>query len=347
LTESLVLTAIGGLGSLLIAWLTIDFLVRNGPLTLPRLQDAGLQIEVLAFAFAATAAAAILVGLAPALRAGRADPQGALQQGSRGAIGVGNRDRLRTALVVAETAITVVLLIGTGLLLRSAERLRQVPLGFNAHDAVTARMALPAARYESDEQAADAYRRILAPVRGTNGVSYAGASTGIPLVGGTTDSSTITEGSNIPRRAAPSPVIRLVTDDYFEAIGMTIASGRSLKANDVAPGAPPVVVINERLAAALWPGVNAVGKRLSTWSEEPLWREVIGVVRDVRSAGQQFPAPIDLFIPYTQAPDGAWNNFQRSMVLVVRAGENWPETYVPAIRQAVRELYPWIPLFVF
>lgn len=142
-------------------------------------------------------------------------------------------------------------------------------------------------------------------------------------------------------------MIRLVTDDFFEAIGMTIVKGRSLQARDVAAGSPDVVVINERLAAALWPGEDPIGKRLSTWfgRDNPQWREVIGVVADARSSGQTVPAPMELFLPYTQAPVGAWNAVQRSMALVVRSRENWPETYVPAMRQAVREVDPSVPLF--
>jgi predicted permease len=346
LTESVVLALAGGAGALIVARLGIDFLVQNGPLNLPRLNDAGLQIEVLAFAFAVTVLVAIGFGLAPAVHAARADLVGSLRDGGRTASSGSGRNRLRTSMVVIETAITVVLLIGTGLLVRSADKLRQVPLGFNAHAVITARLALPAVRYESDAQAADAYRRILASLRGTNGVKFAAAASGIPLVGSMTDSSTIPEGSDIPRRAGPSPVIRLVTDDYFEAIGMTMVIGRSLREADVAASAPPVVVINERLAAALWPGERAVGKRLSTWyGAEPFWREVIGVVRDVRSAGQENPAPMELFIPYTQAPEGAWSSFQRSMALVVHVSENWPETYVPAMRMAVRDVDPSIPLY--
>ncbi len=346
LTESVVLALAGGAGALIVARLGIDYLVQNGPLSLPRLSDAGLQLEVLAFAFAVTVLVAIGFGLAPAIHAARADLVGSLRDGGRTASIGSGRNRLRTPMVVVETAMAVVLLIGTGLLVRSADKLRQVPLGFNAHAVITARLALPAVRYESDAQAADAYRRILAPLRGTNGVKFAAAASGIPLVGSMTDSSTIPERSDIPRRAGPSPVIRLITDDYFEAIGMTMAMGRSLREADVAASAPPVVVINERLAAALWPGERAVGKRLSTWyGTEPFWREVIGVVRDVRSAGQENPAPMELFIPYTQAPDGAWSNFQRSMALVVHVSENWPETYVPAMRMAVRDVDPSIPLY--
>jgi putative ABC transport system permease protein len=347
LTESIVLALAGGLASLVVAFLAIDFLVTNGPVTLPRLHEAGLQLEVLLFALAVTGLAAILFGLAPAMRAARSDLQSSLRDGGRTAINRGGHDRLRTAMVVAETAFTVVLLIGTGLLLRSADKLRQVPLGFNPHGVVAARLSLPAARYGSDTLVADAYDRMLAPLRGTSGIGYAAAASHLPLTGNDADSTTVAEGKSFIPGSEPSPMVRLVTDDFFEAIGMTIVKGRSLQARDVAAGSPRVVVVNERLAAALWPGEDPIGKRLSTWygPDNPEWREVIGVVADARSSGQTAPAPMELFLPYTQAPEGAWNAFQRSMALLVRSRENWPETYVPAMRQAVRDVDQTVPLF--
>jgi putative ABC transport system permease protein len=347
LTESVVLALAGGLTALIVARLAIDFLVNSGPETLPRLRDAGLQPEVLVFALAVTGMAAVAFGLAPAIRAARTNLQGSLRDGGKTALNGGVRDRMRSVMVVAEIAIAAVLLIGTGLLVRSAEKLQQVPLGFNPHDAITARLTLPAGRYRDDQMVADAYGRILEPLRGAPGVRHAAASTNIPLVGGNADASTVPEGKPMPSGSAPTPGIRLVTDDYFEAIGMTMASGRSFEAADVAAGGRRVVIINERLAAALWPDDTAVGKRLSTWSgpDDPEWREVIGVVRDSRSYGQSSPVPMELFIPYTQPPPGGWNAFQRSMVLVVRTGEDWPETYVPLMRRAVRDVDPTVPLY--
>jgi predicted permease len=347
LTESVVLALAGGVASVGVAALNIEFLVTNGPVTLPRLQEAGLQVDVLLFAVAVTGLAALLFGLAPAVRAARTDLQASLRDSGQTASDRGGRDRLRTALVVAETAFTVVLLIVTGLLLRSADKLRAVPLGFDLHGIVTARLSLPAARYGGDDLVADAYARMLAPLRRTNGIRYAAAASHLPLTGNDTDSTTIAEGKIVTPGSEPSPMVRLVTDDYFEAMGITIVTGRSLQAVDVAAGSPRTVVINERLAAALWQGEAAVGKRLSTWSgrDNPEWREVVGVVRDVRSSGQNSPAPMELFLPYTQAPAGAWNAFQRSMAIVVHASENWPETYVPLMRRAVRDVDPTVPLF--
>jgi hypothetical protein len=138
-----------------------------------------------------------------------------------------------------------------------------------------------------------------------------------------------------------------VTEEYFEAMSMPIAAGRSLQATDMRPTSPRAVVINERLAEALWPGENAVGKRLSTWAgpDDPEWREVVGVAGDVRSFGQNSPVPMELFVPYTQAPAGAWQAFGRSMALVLQSAEGWPITFVPLLRRAAAGVDASLPLY--
>ena len=346
LTESLLLALTGGAASLVVAVAAVDFFVNRGPATLPRLQESGLSLPVLFFALAITGLAAIVFGLTPAIRAARADLHSSLR-GGRTTPNAAGGDSVRTTMVVAETAITIVLLIGTGLLLRSAEKLRQVPLGFDPHAVVTARITLPANRYQEDQRVADAYRRILEPLRNNNAVRYAAASSHIPLLSGNSSATTVAEGNTFAPGTAPDASVRLVTDDYFEAIGMRMRLGRSFGAADMMPGSVRVVVINERLAGALWPGASPIGKRLSTWSgpDNPEWREVVGVVADARSFGQSAPVAMELFIPYTQTPYGAWNAYQRSMALVIHSAEGWPETFVPAMRQAVRDVDPSLPLY--
>ena len=142
-----------------------------------------------------------------------------------------------------------------------------MPLGFDTANTVTARIALPAARYREPDVVSDAYRRVLEQLRALNGVSRVGASTNVPLLGGTgVDASFAIEGRTFPEGALPSPQVRLVTDGYFEAIGMTLVRGRSFGSADMQKGAASVVVINERLAASVWPGEDRVGKRLSGWT---------------------------------------------------------------------------------
>jgi predicted permease len=212
---------------------------------------------------------------------------------------------------------------------------------------LSARLALPPERYAADESVADAYRRILERTRAVPGIQRAGASTGIPLVGGGPDASVQIEGKPFSPGSAVSPAIRLITEDYVEAIGMVLMRGRTMTTADMAVGAPPVVVINERLASLAWPGEDPIGKRLSTWTrevEKPEWREVVGVVGDVRSFGPDTPPRPELFLPYTQAPVLAWNAFQRSMALVVRSVDD-PATHASSLRGAVRAIDSSLPLY--
>jgi predicted permease len=144
-----------------------------------------------------------------------------------------------------------------------------------------------------------------------------------------------------------SPAIRLITEDYVEAIGMTLIRGRTMNSSDMAAGAPPVVVINKRLADLAWPGEDPIGKRLSTWTREvdvPEWREVVGVVGDVRSLGPDTPPMPELFLPYTQPPVNAWRAFQSSMALVVRTADD-PAAFASSLRGAVRAVDASLPLY--
>jgi predicted permease len=257
------------------------------------------------------------------------------------------RDRLRAAVVIVEIAVSVVLLVGAGLFIRSALRLQQVPLGFNPDGVLTARVALPPERYAANDVVSDAYRRILEQARAIPGIRHAGAATGIPPFGNDLDSRMDVEGKTYtPATSAPSPQIRMITDGYVEAIGMPLRRGRTLQASDTRPGASPVVLINESLARQVWPDEDPIGKRISTWTgpDQKEWREVVGVIGDVRSFGLTAPPIPELFIPYTQPPLAAWDNFQRGMALVVRTDAD-PAAYAQPLRRAVWAVDATLPLF--
>jgi putative ABC transport system permease protein len=348
LTESVVLACVGGVAGVGLAYLGIWLFVSFGPRNVPRLQDAGLQPEVLLFALTITLLTGVAFGLAPALRAARANLLTPLREGPKSSLRSAGRDRVRGALVVGEIAVAVVLLVGAGLFIRSAWRLQQVPLGFETSGVLSGRLALPPERYASDDSVADAYRRILELARAVPGIQRAGASTGIPLAGGGgADASIQIDGKPFSPGTSLSPAIRLITEDYVEAIGMPLMSGRTMKAADMSVGAPRVVVINELLANLAWPGESPIGKRLSTWTREvdmPEWREVIGVVGDVHSRGPDTPPVPELFLPYTQPPVMAWVAFQRSMALVVRSADD-PTVHASSLRAAVRSVDPSLPVY--
>jgi predicted permease len=346
LTESVVLALVGGVAGIALAYIGVRLFVRFGPPNVPRLQDAGFQFEVLIFAVGVSVFTGLVFGLAPAWRAAREDLLATLRQGGKNSLPAA-RDWLRGGLVVGEIAVAVVLLVGAGLFLRSAWRLQQVPLGFETRGVLTARLALPLERYESNEAVTNAYRRILEELRASPVIRRVGASTNIPLGAGGVDAGTQIEGKPLNLATMPSPAIRLVTDDYVEALGMTLTRGRTLKASDMAPGAPPVVMINEQLAHVAWPGEDPIGKRLSTWTRDPAtpeWREVVGVIGDVRSSGPDTPPRPELFLPFTQPPVTAWTFLQRSMALVARTSTD-PAGQVSMLRRVVRSIDSSVPLF--
>jgi putative ABC transport system permease protein len=347
LTESLVLALTGGSAGLALAYVGVRLFVKFGWVNVPRLHEASLQTEVLLFALGITVLTGLMFGLAPAVRAARESLLTTLREGGRTSLLAAAHDRVRTSLVVAEVALAVVLLVGAGLFIRSAWKLQHVPLGFETADSITARVALPPDRYEDDAAVADVYRRMLEAIRAMPGIEYAGASTAIPLLGGGPDAGMRIDGKPFTPATMLSPRIRLISEQYIEAIGIPLRRGRTMQANDMKPGARPVVVINERLAAAGWPGEDPIGKRLSTWAaavDVPEWREVIGVVGDVRSLGPDTPPAPELFIPYTQPPSLAWVSFQRSMALVARTRGD-AAAHAGSLRRAVRFVDPSLPLF--
>ena len=344
LTESVVLAVIGGTAGVAVAYLGIRLFVAFGPPNTPRLQDAGLQTEVLLFAVGITLLTGLVFGMAPALRAARENLLTPLREGGKTSLPPA-RDRLRGVLVVGEIAVAVVLLVGAGLFLRSAWRLQQVPLGFDTSRVLTARVALSPERYSGDEAVADAFRRMIEEARAMPGLQRVGAATNIPLLGAGPDSGTQIEGKPFTPGQALSPLVRLVTDGYVEAIGMPLARGRTFQASDMAPGAPKVVMINEQMARLAWPGEDPIGKRLSAWTGDTAeWREVVGIVGDVRSLGADTPPQPELFMSYTQSPPQAWPFFQRSMALVARTADE-PMPHASTLRRVVRSVDASLPVY--
>jgi predicted permease len=338
LTESVLLALVGGAAGIGVAYAGISLFVRFGPTNVPRLHEAGLQVEVLLFALAISVVTGMIFGLAPAVHAARENVVTTLREGGRTASA--SRDWLRGTLVVSEIAVTIVLIVGAGLFVRSAWRLTHVSLGFDITGTLTARVALPPERYGSVDAVSGAYRRMLEQIRSTPGVEKAGASTAIPITDGAPTASIMIQGRTISPGSAPSPALRLITDDYIEAAGMRLRRGRSMTAADLTPGAPLVVLINEQLAKVAWPSEDPIGKRLSVFLPTPMWHEVVGVIGDVRSAGPDTPEVPEVFIPFTKPPFGIVGD----MAMVVRTTTE-PAAYVPSVRRAVRAVDPQLPLF--
>ncbi len=301
LTESVVLASLGGVAGVLAARWAIGALVALVPDGLPSVVgDVGLAPGVLAFAVAITAAASLLFGAAPAVRASRGDLRGALQNRG-GALARHGRVDPRLVLVSAELALCVVLLIGAGLLTRSLRALTRVDPGFNPANILTAEFRLPRARYASDQSITTFMTQALDQIRAVPGVRDAALVQSIPLSGnwGTTTYVPDTRPSLAPDQAIQTQ-LNVVSEGAFRVLGVPVVEGREFTAADAA-GSVPVAVVNQELARRTWPGRSALGRRLRISGPPDVWATVIGVVGTIRQRTlREAPSP-QLYRPMTQA----------------------------------------------
>jgi putative ABC transport system permease protein len=333
-TESVLISGIGGALGLLVASWAIGPLVRLAPTAIPRLAETRIDPGVLLFTLAVSLATGILFGLTPAISASRSDPQAALGEGSRGSTAGRSRRQLRTVLFVSEVALAFVLVIGSGLLIRSLARLRAVSPGFRPEHVLALDVSLPDARYPTDEARAEFYRRAVEALRPLPGVESASAISCVPLIGKCWGSIYILSDRPAPAQAElPSAHWNVAEPSYFSTLSIPLREGRFFTDADRAD-APKVVVVNETFAKKWWPNGGAVGQRVKQgWPKDQTpFREIVGVVGDVRQDGLDVPAVPEVFIPWTQ-------HAQNSMTLLVRVGGS-PETIERAALAAVRAIDP-------
>jgi putative ABC transport system permease protein len=344
LTESVVLAVVGGLLGLVVAGAGVRLLIAMGPIWVPRLAQAGLHLEVLLIAAAATIVCGLLFGVAPALRATRLDLQSELREGGRGSRAL-VRDRARAFLIVTEMAVALVLLVSAGLFIRSALRLQSIALGFDPNGVTMTRVALPADRYESAASVETAFLRIIERIRGIPGVQRAAAGTRVPMWGGSIDIGIRVDGRPSKSDAPQIGHVRLVTSGFTETLDIPLRSGRLFKDSDMIGGAAWVIVVNETFARSIFGSDDPLGQRISGWTsgDAPEWREIVGVVADVRSFGRDNDIPPEIYIPITQAPQNAWNAFQRAMTIVAKAAPG--VAVAPAMRRAVAAVDPLLPVY--
>jgi putative ABC transport system permease protein len=337
LTESVLLYGLGGVAGLAVAAVIIRLLVAYGPRNIPRLAEVSLDARALAFTFGVSVAVGLLFGIVPALRASREDLASPLRE-ARSTGESFARNRLRSTLVVVEVALSFVLLVGAGLLVESFVRVRGVDPGFNPDGVVVAQMSLPS-RYETPEQEAEVIDRLLASLAAMPGARAVGGAGNLPLGGGGfySASAFIREGDPVAKESERQTMIVPVTADYFRAMEIQLLRGRGLSVDDNRLGSPPVIVVNETIAARYYPGGDPIGKRVSFVDEEETPREIVGVVRDIRNAGLDTPPDPTTYVPLLQRP-------LNSLAFVVRA-EGDPASLVPAIKAATREVDPLVPVF--
>jgi len=304
LTESMLLGLVGGALGVVLASLSVNMLVRMFPptvsnLNIPRVDSIPIDSKVLGFAFVVSLLTGLLFGVAPALRS-RINLREGLQDASRSARG-SRPGTYRSALVVSEVALSLVLLVGAGLLVKSFVDLMGRKLGFTADGVLTFRVILPDAKYASEAQQRNFTDQVLHGVRALPGVRSVGSATFLPLSGWYSVRTFNVAGRPLEKAAAGSPVVwSAASPDYFHTMEITTLRGRTFTEQDSASG-EPVTVVSQSLAKQYWPDKNPIGEQV-TLQYEKTPRTVVGVVGDVRHFGASSDATAQVYVPYQQAP---------------------------------------------
>jgi predicted permease len=327
LTESIVLAGVGGLVGAAVAYLTVPLLAQLVPPTLPIASEPSVDLRALAIAVGFSVLTGLGFGLIPALRVGGQRSFVALRQGTRGSA---QRQRLRTALVAIEVAVSVALLVASGLLIRAVWRVQAVPAGFSSEGVLTLRTQLPRPKYDEPGRRANFHGRVLAGVRALPGVEAAAYTSGLPtvLTGGIT--LILLPGEVDRRDGTQNASFRLVTSQFFSTLRIPLRHGRVIGDDDTRDR-PLVAVVSESFARRHWPNADAIGRTFQTRGQV---RTVVGVVGDIKVRGLERTSEPQLYIPFDQAPEPT-GDLYLPKDLLVRSSQP-AVALVPAIREIVR-----------
>ena len=336
LTESVLLSTVGGaVGLLLSLWLT-KLLIAVSPPNSPRFDEIRPDTRVFLFTLALAVLTGLVFGLAPALQASRIDLNERLKEGGRMG-GGSSHNRVRSLMMVSEVALSFVLLVGAGLLIKSFMRLREVSPGFNSANVLSVRISLPSARFPKGEPRVQMLRQVVEHIRSLPGVQSAGAVLSLPLGGDTFNvgRSYIREGRPATPEESANATYLVATPDYFHALQIPVVAGRAFTDQDTEQ-TPKVLIVNESMARQLWPGESPVGKRITIWRDEKFPREIVGVVGDTKRS-LDTEAGSQMYVPFAQ--DSDWG-----MSLVIRTNGD-PAASTAAVRSEIRSLDKGIPVF--
>ena len=311
LAESLCVAAAGGAMGTAVAFGTVRLLIDLHPANLPRLEETSIDGRVLLFTLLVSIATAVLSGLLPAFSGSRCKLNEAIKGSGSRAV-KGGASRLHRALIVAELALTIVLLTGSGLLIRSILRLRAVDKGFTSFSTVTMGVQLDP-RYNGPERRSEFFHTLLARAQALPGVEAAAAVDHVPLGGGESISQIEVEGH--PFDQTTSFESRLVTPRYFAAMGIPLVEGRDFDGGD-APGRTPTIIVSRSFERRYFPGRSALGRRV----HDSGWRTIVGVVADVRMRELDATPPMQIYLPMWQLPVGSAAVVVRSVLPPERTG---------------------------
>ena len=332
LTESLVLSGLGAMGGLLLAWWATRALVAAAPAELPRIDRVSIDGVVILFTAGVAALTGVLFGALPALQATGERLSRSLREGGRGALSGARGKRVRSSLVVAEMALAVILLVGAGLLIRSFLQMTKVNPGFNPERAVAFRVSLQGSAYADRANVVLFYDRLFAQLKALPGVTAVGGVTGLPMGGGASMLSFAVDGAPPPAaNVYPEIRVQTVTPGYFDAMGVKLVRGRMLNDQDLVDG-PPVILVNRAAIKRWFPDGNPVGERATIGVS----REIVGVVEDVVQTTPSEPPEPEAYVAYAQRP-------ARTLRIVVRSSAD-PVLLAPRIRETLRSMDPNLPM---
>jgi len=339
LTESLLLSTLGGLVGLLLAFWCTGLIKANTALNIPRLNETRLDVKALGFTFLIALGAGLIFGLAPAWQASKLALNETLKEGGLSG-GGGKRQRLRGALVIAEVALALTLLVGAGLMIRSLMRLQNVPLGFAPNHVLTMQLALPTAKYGQGAPRVNFFNQLLQRLRATPGVIDASAIYNLPLAGGDWAEEVTLEGRDAAPSGTPLPAeVNAVTPRYFQTMGIPLLAGRDFTEQDRGAfwlgESPWTLIVNETFARRYWPNENPIGKRFRFGDN--VFGTVIGVVGDVRSQSLEREARPAFYVSHGHF---SWP----TLTIVVRASAP-PESMTAALRAQVYALDHDLPVY--
>src|SRR5579884_123568 len=349
--ESLVLSISGGVLGLIAAAVALPMCLRFLPETLPRTSEIGLDWRVVAFALVLAVVTGLVCGLAPAFAAMRTGVNETLREGGRSGLAGGGHAHLRSALVITEIAIALVLVTASGLLLRSFEKMRDVNPGFRAGHTLTAAYSLPQKQYATQAAVDEFNRDLLRGLRQLPGVQSAGLTPFLPAAGFNSNTAYLAEGGVAPKNGSFSLATPMnVVGDYFQAMGIPLLRGRLLNEHDTATS-QLVVVVNKKLAQDAWPGQDPIGRRIRIGTQEMRtpWLTVVGEVADVKEGSfdkpdkEQFYQNVDQFVPSLGALASPGDLTGNGGYLAVRTSGP-PELMANGIRGVVHALDPQLPL---
>ncbi len=298
LTESLLLAIVGGAVGLLVGLGGVSLIVFVSPQNTPRLAQVSLDTGSLVFTLAVSVATGLVFGLVPSLQASKTNLNEALKEGGRTGSG---RSRLRSALVAVEIALSLVVLVGAGLLVRSFIRLLDVPPGFKTENLTAMSLSLTGAKYTEDERIVSFYRQLLPRLQSIAGIESASIAYDLPIRGSFTTRTFVIEGREERTGEELLAGYHPISPNYFEAMGITLLRGRALADSD-SENSAQVIVINETLARQLFAEEDPIGKRVRFGPPDNPWVEIVGIVNDVKHNGLDAEASLETYVPFPQQP---------------------------------------------